>query len=64
MVEITCERIKYLIKDETKASREYASWANKLKKFPAVREKFKHMSRDEKRHHDDLVKMKSYVCKR
>jgi hypothetical protein len=50
MKKISCKRIKYLISDEKKASKEYASYG------------FKSLSKDEARHRKYLTKLERRKC--
>jgi len=50
MVKPSCKRIKYLIKDEKKASKEYRKYG------------FKGLSKDEARHKRFLTKKYKEVC--
>jgi|APFre7841882654_1041346.scaffolds.fasta_scaffold01658_10 rubrerythrin len=65
MVELTCKRVKYLLNDEEDATKEYRYIAthdnNLTKKEKAM---FKAMSRDEHRHHQNILKLKPMVCNR
>lgn len=65
MKRVTCKKINAWIKDEHGASHEYASFGagvqNLNKRQKAM---FKAMSKDEHRHHHNLMKMRADICKK
>jgi rubrerythrin len=60
-MDLSCKRIKELIKDEKMASTEYAKYARQSKHM-LTSQMFQRMSSDEKRHHKNMKEMYETIC--